>query len=568
MLTELRIQHFALLDTVEVSFSSAESVVTGETGSGKSLFVDALDFLRGARAEKRILHGDKTAIVEGCFTWSEMEELTDKTLCEEMEQLGIPLEERLILARREFSQKGSRQRINDVTVTLQSYRRVMELLLDIHAQNAQNLLKSPRTYLPLIDSFIGVRAENEKKALRDTLQNLHAVQDELDRLSLSPEDVLREKDLLRYQISEIDSADLTHLDEEELEREYKSLVSATERLQIANRLFGAVSSDRGLRDGLMSCAQSFDLLARKDEEASSLRDRMWQMEAEMEALQEDLEEYRNSIVIDPQRIEEVDGIFTLLQMLRRKYGQTNAAILAFREQADNRLQLLNHIEQERNALQEKQHSLRLALQEKADTLHSLRVAAARQLEKRVKEELLEMAIQKISFAIPFDKANTIGVTGEDIVDFQISTNPGEPMQSLSEVASGGEMSRFMLALKIIASEITAMPTLVFDEIDTGISGRTAQVVAEKLLRLTKRHQVLVITHLPQIAAIADTHFAMKKISHEQETISSLHELSEEERIAEQARLLGGVHITDITCNSAREMIEQARQWKAEQRGIS
>ena len=288
----------------------------------------------------------------------------------------------------------------------------------------------------------------------------------------------------------------------------------------------------------------------------------------MEALQEDLEEYRNSIVIDPRRIEEVDGIFTLLQMLRRKYGQTNATILAFREQADNRLQLLDHIEQERNALQEKQHSLRLALQEKADTLHSLRVAAARQLEKRVKEELLEMAIQKISFAIPFDKANTIGATGEDIVDFQISTNPGEPMQSLSEVASGGEMSRFMLALKIIASEITAMPTLVFDEIDTGISGRTAQVVAEKLFRLTKRHQVLVITHLPQIAAIADTHFAMKKISHEQETISSLHELSEEERIAEQARLLGGVHITDITCNSAREMIEQARQWKAEQRGMS
>lgn len=566
MLTELRIRHFALLDTVKVSFPSGESVVTGETGSGKSLFVDALDFLRGARADKRVLHGDETAVVEGCFIWTEEESATDAALREHFEELGIPLEDRLLIARREISPKGSRQRLNDVTVTLQSYRLVMEMLLDIHAQNAQSLLKSPRTYLPLLDSFIGAQAEKEKSDLRDVLLKRRHVQEQLDKLALSPDEVLREKDLLRYQIQEIDSADLPNLDEEELEREYKALVSATERLQLANRLYGGISGDRGLRDALLSCAQTFDQLSHKDEDASSLRDRMWQMEAEMEALQEDLENYRNTIVIDPQRIEEVDQIFQLLQMLRRKYGQQNEAILAFREQAAQRLEMLNHIEQERKTLQEKQSALTRRLQEKADALHALRVDAAEKLEKRVKEEMLEMAIRQIAFTIPLTKTQTIGASGQDVVDFQISTNPGEPMLSLSEVASGGEMSRFMLALKIIASEITAMPTLVFDEIDTGISGRTAQVVAEKLSRLTDRHQVIVITHLPQIAALADAHYAMTKETRKNETMSFLSELDPAGRIAEQARLLGGVQITEVTRKGAREMIEQARQWKRERKG--
>lgn len=566
MLTELRIQHFALLDTVKVSFPSGESVVTGETGSGKSLFVDALDFLRGARADKRVLHGDETAVVEGCFTWSEEENITEAALREHFEELGIPLEDRLLIARREISPKGSRQRLNDVTVTLQSYRLVMEMLLDIHAQNAQSLLKSPRTYLPLLDSFIGAQAEKEKSDLRDVLLKQRHVQEQLDRLALSPDEVLRERDLLRYQIQEIDSADLPNLDEEELEREYKALVSATERLQLANRLYGGISGDRGLRDALLSCAQTFDQLSHKDEGTSFLRDRMWQMEADMEALQEDLENYRNTIVIDPQRIEEVDQIFQLLQMLRRKYGQQNEAILAFRDQAAHRLELLNHIEQERKTLQEKQAALTRQLQEKADALHVLRVNAAEKLEKRVKEELLEMAIRQIAFTIPITKTQTIGANGQDVVDFQISTNPGEPMLSLSDVASGGEMSRFMLALKIIASEITAMPMLVFDEIDTGISGRTAQVVAEKLSRLTDRHQVIVITHLPQIAALADAHYAMTKETRKNETMSFLSELDPAGRIAEQARLLGGVQITEVTRKGAKEMIEQARQWKRERKG--
>ncbi|WP_071705571.1 DNA repair protein RecN [Murdochiella vaginalis] len=568
MLTELRIRHFALLDTVKVSFPSGESVVTGETGSGKSLFVDALDFLRGARADKRVLHGDETAVVEGCFTWSEEESATEAALREHFEELGIPLEDRLLIARREISPKGSRQRLNDVTVTLQSYRLVMEILLDIHAQNAQSLLKSPRTYLPLLDSFIGAQAEKEKSDLRDVLLKQRHVQEQLDRLALSPDEVLRERDLLRYQIQEIDSADLPNLDEEELEREYKALVSATERLQLANRLYGGISGDRGLRDALLSCAQTFDQLSHKDEGTSFLRDRMWQMEADMEALQEDLENYRNTIVIDPQRIEEVDQIFQLLQMLRRKYGQQNEAILAFRDQAAHRLELLNHIEQERKTLQEKQAALTRQLQEKADALHVLRVNAAEKLEKRVKEELLEMAIRQIAFTIPITKTQTIGANGQDVVDFQISTNPGEPMLSLSDVASGGEMSRFMLALKIIASEITAMPTLVFDEIDTGISGRTAQVVAEKLSRLTDRHQVIVITHLPQIAALADAHYAMTKETRKNETMSFLSELDSAGRIAEQARLLGGVQITEVTRKGAKEMIEQARQWKRERKGWS
>lgn len=568
MLVELRIQHFALLEKIELSFYPGESVVTGETGSGKSLFVDALDFLRGARSERRILHEARPAIVEAVFIPAPEEICEGSPLRECLEALGIPYEDGNIIVRREFSAKGSKQRLNDISVTLQSLRTVMALLLDIHAQNAQNLLKSPSTYLPLLDAYVGKDAIPLKECLKKDLVSREKVAAKLQALALSPEEVLRETDLLHYQIQEIEDAHLEDLNEEALEQEYKSLVSATERMRMAARLSEALEGDRGLRDGLLRCAQAFDELAGNDASASDMRDMMWQIEAETDTLRSDLSRYRNGIVIDPMRIQEIDTIFQMLQNLRRKYGQNFSEILAFRDTAEKRLALLQGIEAEREKLRQEDRSLEVSLEKNAAALHDLRRNAAHKLEDRVKSEMLEMAIKSMSFSIPFTKTESIGRNGYDRIDFRISTNPGEPMQSLSEVASGGEMSRFMLAMKIIASEISAMPTLIFDEIDTGISGRTAQVVAEKISRLTEHHQVIVITHLPQIAALADTHYEVVKETHGASTITVMHELDEAGRAAEQARLIGGVHITETTRSSAEEMIEQAKRWRMQRKGRS
>lgn len=552
MLVGLHIQHFALIDEVDLSFASGQAVVTGETGAGKSLFVDALDFIRGAKADKRILRDAEPSLVEATFRLSD-----DVAFRSLLETYDIPFEEGELIVRRTLTKNGARQRINDVSVTQQTLREVMSHLLDIHAQNAQSLLKNPKTYLPLIDAYVGEEADAHKKRLSGALERLKRVQKRLTSLDLSPEEAARQRDLLQFQKREIEEADLAHLDEDAISEEYRALSSAAERLQSAGVLMRELSGDRGLREGIKSLAFLFDQLARKDAVASEMRDMMWQIDAELESVADALEHYRSGIVMNEARMAEIDQLFELLQRLKRKYGRDTEAILSFYDGVLVKLDQLDHLESLRSEAQEEVERIESFLNEEAEALHELRVTGARELEKRVREEMLQMAVKRMDFAIPFTRLPDVTATGVDAVDFQLSTNPGEPMHSLADVASGGEMSRFMLSLKIVASEIAATPTLVFDEIDTGISGRTAQVVAEKLHRLSRHHQVIVITHLAQIAALADTHYLMKKEVQDERTASQMHALSDEERVEEQARLIGGVKITEITRQSVREMLAQA-----------
>lgn len=553
MLTGLHIQHFALIDDVDVTFTAGESVVTGETGAGKSLFVDALDFVRGAKADKNILRDDEPAVVEATFRLSE-----DDSVVDVFQDADIPWDDDSVIVRRTLTKSGARQRINDRSVTQQTLREVMALLLDIHAQNAQSLLKNPKTYLPLLDAFIGEEAAAIKQQISEGLDAFRRVGRELAALDLTPEEAARRRDLLQFQKREIEEADLEHLDEEAIAEEYRALSSAAERLQTANQLMRALDGDRGLREGIKNVAFLFDELARRDEAADEMRDLLWQMDAEVESVIDGLERYRSHIVIDEARMHEIDQLFELLQRLKRKYGRDTEAILSFYETVLSELDALDHLENRRQEAEAKKAHLEQVLRREADALHDLRVEGAARLEKRVKEEMLQMAVKRMDFAIPFTRLEEMTASGRDAIDFQLSTNPGEPMHSLSEVASGGEMSRFMLSLKIVASEIAATPTLVFDEIDTGISGRTAQVVAEKVHRLSETHQIIVITHLAQIAALADTHYLMKKEVRSGRTVSEMHELSDAARVDEQARLIGGVKITEITRESAREMLLQAQ----------
>ncbi|MDD7592961.1 MAG: DNA repair protein RecN [Peptoniphilaceae bacterium] len=553
MLTGLHIQHFALIDDVDVTFTAGESVVTGETGAGKSLFVDALDFVRGAKADKNILRDDEPAVVEATFRLSE-----DDSVVDVFQDADIPWDDDSVIVRRTLTKSGARQRINDRSVTQQTLREVMALLLDIHAQNAQSLLKNPKTYLPLLDAFIGEEAAAIKQQISEGLDAFRRVGRELAALDLTPEEAARRRDLLQFQKREIEEADLEHLDEEAIAEEYRALSSAAERLQTANQLMRALDGDRGLREGIKNVAFLFDELARRDGAADEMRDLLWQMDAEVESVIDGLERYRSHIVIDEARMHEIDQLFELLQRLKRKYGRDTEAILSFYETVLSELDALDHLENRRQEAEAKKAHLEQVLRREADALHDLRVEGAARLEKRVKEEMLQMAVKRMDFAIPFTRLEEMTASGRDAIDFQLSTNPGEPMHSLSEVASGGEMSRFMLSLKIVASEIAATPTLVFDEIDTGISGRTAQVVAEKVHRLSETHQIIVITHLAQIAALADTHYLMKKEVRSGRTVSEMHELSDAARVDEQARLIGGVKITEITRESAREMLLQAQ----------
>ncbi len=557
MLASLRLENFAILESWSLDFEAGETVITGETGSGKSLFVDALQFLLGARADRSLQREGLPMLVEGIFVLEE----EDREILECLDRYELPRDENRIIILREFTQKSSKIRLNGQAVTLAQLKEIAGRLMDIHSQNAQSLLGNRKNYLPLLDLQIGDPAEVKKEALQKGLRQWRVLREQLESLDLSPEEAAREQDLLRYQIREIDQADLANLEEDALNREYKDLSSSVERLEQASAIYSALAGEGDpLKYRIQAIARELDQLAQKDQELKPASELCWQMQAEAESLQDDLERYRDNVRIDPQRLKEIDQIFRLLQNLRRKYGTDIEEILAFRDRAHARWEELRQLDQNRSEIKASQKKLENELYREAEELTQLRRKAARGLERRMTEELEEMAIPHVEFRVQFTKRNEVKENGQDDVDFMISTNPGEPMQSVSQVASGGEMSRFMLALKILVAEIQRIPSLVFDEIDTGISGRTAQVVAEKMHRLTNDRQILVITHLPQIAALADQHIVVQKEASENRTLSRAHILTEEERVEEQARLIGGVHITEATRSGARDMLRQAKEW--------
>lgn len=559
MLDQLRIKNFALIQNWILDIEDGETVVTGETGSGKSLFVSAIQYLLGGTIDRETRRTpDQDLVVEGLFR---MDHITED-FRDFLQSNDIPLdEERTFLVRRTMDKRGNRQQINDRGITRNLLRSFSSFLLDIHAQNAQSLLKSKDRYLPLLDSYLGDQAEEIKSQLSLLLKKRKVYLSKLEDLNLAPDELAREKDLLAYQINEIRQAKLEDINEDALNREYRTLASAEERAKLSGQALSGLRSDgQSLRWGLQSLAQILEDLYRKDPDCQSLKDLAWQMEAEAESLEDQIETYRDNILLDGRRMAEIDEIFQTLQSLRKKYGQSFEDILAYLNQAERKKKELDSIESYRASIFKKMKDLDEEIRNQALKLSQLRRESANRLEGRIRNELQEMAIKKVEFLIDFQQ-KPIGPDGQDEVDFMISTNPGQAPESLSRVASGGEMSRFMLAFKIVVAQIQNTPTLIFDEIDTGISGRTAQVVAEKIGRLGEDRQVLVITHLPQIAALADHHLKIDKKVENSFTYSCIQNLNFMERVEEQARLIGGAHVTKTTRKSAEEMLNQAQELK-------
>lgn len=559
MLDQLRIKNFALIQNWILDIEDGETVVTGETGSGKSLFVSAIQYLLGGTIDRETRRApDQDLVVEGLFR---MDHITED-FRDFLQSNDIPLdEERTFLVRRTMDKRGNRQQINDRGITRNLLRSFSSFLLDIHAQNAQSLLKSKDRYLPLLDSYLGDQAEEIKSQLSLLLKKRKVYLSKLEDLNLAPDELAREKDLLAYQINEIRQAKLEDINEDALNREYRTLASAEERAKLSGQALSGLRSDgQSLRWGLQSLAQILEDLYRKDPDCQSLKDLAWQMEAEAESLEDQIETYRDNILLDGRRMAEIDEIFQTLQSLRKKYGQSFEDILAYLNQAERKKKELDSIESYRASIFKKMKDLDEEIRNQALKLSQLRRESANRLEDRIRNELQEMAIKKVEFLIDFQQ-KPIGPDGQDEVDFMISTNPGQAPESLSRVASGGEMSRFMLAFKIVVAQIQNTPTLIFDEIDTGISGRTAQVVAEKIGRLGEDRQVLVITHLPQIAALADHHLKIDKKVENSFTYSRIQNLNFMERVEEQARLIGGAHVTKTTRKSAEEMLNQAQELK-------
>lgn len=567
MLTELLIKNLAIIDEVQVIFQTGFNVLTGETGAGKSIIISALSFLVGDKGDPDLIRtGADTLLVEAVFDLSPHPQV--KAV---LNDLGIEPDDGTLLLSRELSRTGrSRCRINGRAATVAMLKQIGKALVDIHGQHEHQSLLDPAMHLRFLDAF-GSEAVTEIKERYDALyRQLMQVERELAELQRSERDRMQRLDLLRYQADEIDKANLREGEEEELLQERQILVNAeriAERLNIAVQ---RLSGDGGALDTLGDALQALGDVAGFD---PSLREWHEALSQAFDSVQEigfELDRYASRMEFDPDRLEEVESRLDLIKRLKRKYGDTVDAILRYRQQIEQELQRLETSEERLDELQKGQKRLRDDLAKAAYELSQARRELAQQLEKEVQKHLKALMMERAKFKVAFERVPdpnglvlpdgqfAFSRDGVDRVEFLIATNPGEPLKPLAKIASGGEISRTMLALKSSLQRTHEIPVLVFDEVDVGIGGRTAQAVGEKLREVAKYAQVLCVTHLPQIACLAHWHLLVEKVEEGKRSRVVVKPLQNEERVRELARMLSGKQITPTSLQHARELLQRIR----------
>lgn len=572
MLSHLSISNFALIDHLELDFSPGFNALTGETGAGKSIIVDAMSTLLGGRADSDLIRtGTSQALLEGVFTLSG--ERQQEFLFPLLEGYRVKGEGGLILSR-ELNRQGRHIcRINGRIVTLRLLREVGQRLIDIHNQGEHLSLLRVREHLEFLDRFGGLTELRGKVEAK--VKALYRVRRELERLVFDERELARRVDLLQYQVREIRAAKLQPGEEEELEREHTLLANAEQLITQINAAYEALyegREDQGAALDLLGEAR--EILASLEEIDPQLQERRKIIEeasAQLGELAHSLRSYRDGIDYSPQRLAQVEERLGLIYNLKRKYGESIEEILAFGERAAQELEGIVHSEERIEELQSAEEESLAEIGSLAGQLSLARREAAQRLSEAVEGQLRDLQMEKARFAVALEQTEdpegvevdskrfAFDIRGIDKVEFIISPNPGEPLKPLSKIASGGETCRFMLALKSVLSTVDETPTLIFDEIDAGLGGRGGEVIGRKLWRLAADHQVLCVTHLPQIASFGDAHFQVSKEQVGERTVTRAQLLDEPRRLEELAQMLG--QVTESIQMSAQEIYEQVQGWK-------
>ncbi|MBX3003999.1 MAG: DNA repair protein RecN [Anaerolineales bacterium] len=569
MLTELRIQNFAIIEDLTLELGSGLVTFSGETGAGKSILIDAVETLLGVRADLSLIRaGDERASVEGTFR------IPDAT--RELIHAILQREELLddgdyVQIAREFRREGRNVvRINGRPSTLALVRELGELLIDLHGQSEHlSLLRVP-AHRVLLDRYAGV--ERELAAYQKTYGQLHSLRRELASLREAEADAARRIELLSFQVQEIEAAKLQPEEEASLRDERTRLANAESLAANATLALAALdeSGDESpaANDRMGAVVDALSGLARVDASQAGLHKRAQGLLDEMADVARDLRSYLEQIEFNPKRLEEVEERLALLQGLKRKYGEDIPAILEFGQRARKDLENISNAEERLAALQHGEGELLAQLAQDAQALSAKRHAAAAELSKSIEVELDDLKMEAARFGVDFrtvpDAAGlaiagqrfAFDAHGHETIEFLVAPNPGEGLKPLVKIASGGETARLMLAMKNVLARADHTPTLIFDEIDQGIGGRVGSVVGEKLWRLARAHQVLCVTHLPQLAAYGDQHFKVEKVVSEGRTQTQAVRLKEEARIHELANMFG--EVSEGTLQSARELMDAVR----------
>ena len=555
MLKNIHVKSFALIDEVEINLASGLNILTGETGAGKSIIIDAVNFALGQRVSKDVVRDDaEYALSELVF------EINDDKTKERLNQFDIPLDDNEVLIQRKITNGKSTARINGETVTLSTLKLIAAGLIDIHGQHDNQSLLSKTSQQNLLDTILSDELKELLIRMKDTYVNLNNKISEYEQLNTKEAE--KEIAFLQYELNEIDSASLHEGEDEALESDYKKMNNSKRIADLvsgAHRITGYDSEGAGSLIGrsLSMIRQASSI----DDDAKDLELILNDIDGLLNDFNRSIADYEMSLDFSDEDYKNTEDRLNLINSLKNKYGKSIKEILDKRDEFEDELNRLLNADEYKSALLSEIASLKKEAYKLCKEISAIRKKGAKKLSGEIADALLDLNFLDSQFEIKVtsDEEN-MKQSGYDDIEFFISTNPGEALKPLNQVASGGEMSRIMLAIKsVCANDSTA--TLIFDEIDTGISGRTAQKVSEKMSRIAKEHQVIVVTHLPQIAAMADTHFEISKSVNNGRTITSIETLSEEGKIKELARMLGGVTITDKVLENAKDMKKQADEIK-------
>lgn len=551
MLLELIIENFAIIENMKIEFEPGLNVLTGETGSGKSIIIDSLGLVLGQRANKDIIKkGKDRAFIEAVFS-SYDEETKDLLL-----EYGIESGD-LVVVSKEIREKGPTiTRVNNRTVTSQILSKISSHLIDIFAQHESISLMDNKNQLKLIDDFSGKDQGQLLENLKDLVHEINYLKNEYHEKSTMEQNKDREIDLLEYQIKEIEDAGLSDYDDEELYDDFNVLNNMTDtliKLSEAKSLINEGYETSSLEDILDKVIANVVEVTRYNKDLKEVEENLEDIRFRISDIAKDLDRYVSSSEVDEERLQFLRERIDLVNNLKLKYGNNVKAINSFYEEISERLRFLQNFEDNLNKLLKKIEEKEAEATFLAEKISQKRKKTSEILEKKVEEEINKLNIKDAKFKIEI-KEKELSFDGIDKIEFLIAPNLGQDLMPMAKVASGGEMSRIMLGFKSIIAEKDNIPTLVFDEIDTGISGKTAQIVGNKIKEVSKDRQVIVISHLPQIVALADTHFAIKKDVVNNSTISTIDKLNYDERVNEVARLIGGMNVSEIAIETAKEMI--------------
>lgn len=563
MLVEINIKNFAIIDDINVNFAKGLNIITGETGSGKSILVDAIGIILGSRSSKDLIQsGYKKAVLQGVFYLENSTEILPL-----LNKYSISLDsDNLLIITKEINIEGpSLSKVNGRNINLSMLKNITNKLVDIFGQHEHQSLLNSSNHGILVDSFGDKELLDLKSKIKSKHEEFSKQKKRLNDISMDSSKRDREIDILNFQIEEIKEARLSYKDEEDLEKEYNRVFNSKAIFDSLEEAISYLDYDSvenlGAIDLINKSIAILKKISRYDDSFNVLNSRLESIKFEFDDVNRGLKDYLDRIELDNERLTYLTNRIDLVNRLKRKYGNSIDEILIFKDKCEKRLELLINYEKKSQDINNEIKIIEKDLGILSEKLSIKRKDISKIIENKIKKELMQLNMLQVDFKIDFQRTKEFTNNGYDKIEFLISTNLGESLKPLSKIVSGGEMSRIMLAFKSILAYFDNIPTMIFDEIDTGISGRTGQIVGEKILKISKSHQIICISHLPQLAALADNHYVINKTIDECKTKTKIYKLTEKERVEEMARLIGGVDLTQTTLNHAKEMIEMSRKVK-------